>query len=199
MYDTSVTGKNYDKIALWWQDRHKDSAYGLDALKKALSMSGGSRALDVGCGSGGRFVLAMQDAGYSVVGVDISEKMIELAKAAHPEYSFFHADICTWQTDEKFDLITAWDSIFHLPLNMQEPVIKKLCNMLNVNGLLMYTFGDAVGEHTDTWHDEEFYYSSIGIDGNISLLMSCGLTPVHLELDQYPQKHVCVMAVKRDV
>jgi trans-aconitate methyltransferase len=199
MYDTSKTGKNYDKIAVWWHERHKDSAYGLDALQKALSMCSGSRALDVGCGSGGRFVLAMQSAGYAITGVDVSEKMIEISKANHPEHTFFHADICIWQTAEKFDLITAWDSIFHLPLNMQTPVIKKLCGMLSVNGLLMYTFGDAVGEHTDTWHDEEFYYSSIGIEGNMKLLMDCGLTPVHLELDQYPQKHVCVMAVKRDV
>lgn len=199
MYDTSKTGKNYDKIAVWWHEQHKDSAYGVNALKKVLSMCGGSRALDVGCGSGGRFVLTMQSSGFTVTGIDVSEKMIELAKVNHPESIFYHADICTWQTAEKYDLITAWDSIFHLPLNMQEPVIKKLCSMLSVNGLLMYTFGDAVGEHTDTWHDEEFYYSSIGIEGNMRLLMDCGLTPIHLELDQYPQKHVCVMAVKRDV
>ncbi|MGE4267855.1 MAG: class I SAM-dependent methyltransferase [Deferribacterales bacterium] len=193
------TGRNYDKIAHWWQEQHRDSQYGISALKKTLAMCGGNKALDIGCGAGGRFIHAMQAAGFAVTGVDISAKMIELAKENHPEHTFFHDDICKWQSDIKFDLITAWDSIFHLPLNMHESVIDKLCGLLKPEGVLMYTFGDAVGEHTDTWHDEQYYYSSIGIEGNLNLLMKCGVTPVHLELDQYPQTHVCVIAVKRNV
>ncbi len=200
MCDTAKTGTNYDKIVLWWHERHNDSHYGIPALERAVSMCSNKKsALDVGCGSGGRYVRTMQRAGFAVTGVDVSGKMTELARRNHPEHNFIHADICQWTTDERFDLITAWDSIFHLPLAMHEPVIRKLCNMLNNSGVLMYTFGDAVGEHTDTWHNEQYYYSSIGIEGNLNLLMNCGLTPVHLELDQYPQKHVCIMAVKRHV
>ena len=199
MFDTERTGRNYDKIAHWWQEQHRDSQYGIPALKRALTMCGGSTALDVGCGAGGRFVYAMQKAGFAVTGVDISENMVKLARENHPEYTFYHADICKWETDDKFDLITAWDSIFHLPFKMHEPVVKKLCGLLKPEGVLMYTFGDGAGEHTDTWHDEQYYYSSIGIEGNLDVLLKCGLTPVHLELDQYPQRHVCVMAVKRNV
>ncbi|MDD5105683.1 MAG: hypothetical protein PHC49_08720 [Desulfuromonadaceae bacterium] len=50
--------------------------------------------------------------------------------------------------------------------------------------------------HTDRWHEDEFYYSSIGINGNLTTLMNNGLTVMHLELDQFPEKHAYVVAQK---
>lgn len=200
MFDPDVTGRNYDKIAQWWHEQHAASEYGLLALRRAMGFCKNTKtALDVGCGAGGRFVRTMESGGFWVTGVDVSCEMVKLAKKANPEHTFIHADICTWETDEKFDLITAWDSIFHLPLSMHEPVLKKLCDMLKPDGVLMYTFGDAEGEHTDTWHNEQYYYSSVGIKGNIEILGNCGLTPVHLELDQFPLNHAVIIGCKRNV
>ena len=190
-------GKKYDKIAQWWHDQHHDSKYGLAQLEKALNFSvNGGSALDVGCGVGGRLIRKIQASGFSVTGIDVSAEMIRLARRNHSEVSFYVRDICTWDTENKFDLIIAWDSIFHLPLQMQHPVIDKLCNLLAENGVLIYTFGNAVGEHTDTWHDDRFYYSSIGINANLISLIRNGLSIVHLELDQFPQNHVYVIATK---
>jgi hypothetical protein len=62
--------------------------------------------------------------------------------------------------------------------------------------MLIYTFGDALGEHTDRWRNDTFCYSAIGIDGNLRLLLDSGLTVVHLELDPFPQKPVCVIATR---
>ena len=114
----------------------------------------------------------------------------------HPEHHFIQQDICSWETDERFDFILAWDSLFHLPLAMQQPVITKLCRLLAKGGVLIYTFGNAQGEHTDQWHNDTFYYSSIGINENIQLLINNGLSILHLELDQYPERHVYTIATK---
>jgi len=62
---------------------------------------------------------------------------------------------------------------------------------------LVYSLGDATGEHTDTWKGEEFYYSSLGINANLNLLINNGLTILHMELDQYPEKHAYIIATKR--
>ncbi|HMQ54162.1 MAG TPA: class I SAM-dependent methyltransferase [Anaerolineae bacterium] len=144
----------------------------------------------------GRFVRILQDKGFSITGIDVSEEMIKLASTNHPEHKFIHQDICTWETEEEFDFIVAWDSIFHLPFGMQKPVISKLCHILAKNGVLIYTFGNAYGEHTAQWHDDTFYYSSIGINENIQILIDNRLTLLHLELDQYPEKHVYTIATK---
>jgi len=190
-------GSKYDKIAQWWQDRHQDSGYGINQIRKALTFSQrGGKALDVGCGAGGRVVRLVQEHDLQVTDIDVSAEMVKLARVQHPDTRFIHADICKWHTDERFDFIVAWDSIFHLPLVQQKPVVGKLCHLLPADGVLVYTFGDDVGDHTDQWHNDTFYYSSIGINGNLQLLMDNGLFVQHFELDQYPEKHAYVIARK---
>jgi len=153
--DPSTLGKKYDKIAQWWHNRHKESAYGVEQVKRALTFaSGGSLALDVGCGAGGRMIRLLEEGGFLITGLDVSEKMIKLATENHPEHTFIQQDICDWQTEQKFDFIVAWDSLFHLPLAMQEAVVSKLCSVLKQGGVLIYSFGDACGEHTDQWQGD---------------------------------------------
>lgn len=193
----SITGTKYDKIAKWWSDQHHESSYGVAQFKKAISFtSKGGKALDVGCGAGGRFIRIFEAHGFEVTGLDVSKEMINLASKNHTNHKFINGDISTWESDEVFDFIVAWDSIFHLSLDEQKNVVSKLTRFLSKNGILIYTFGDDMGEHTSQWMDDEFYYSSIGINKNIQILMDNGLKILHLELDQYPQKHVVVIARK---
>ena len=195
--EPSALGEKYDKIAQWWHDQHVNSSYGVKQLQRAIEFAAsGGKALDIGCGSGGRFVYMLQSSGFLVAGLDVSKEMIKLATSNHPEHKFFHQDISTWETEEKFDFIVAWDSMFHLPLVKQKPVISKMCQLLDNGGILIYTFGNAEGEHTDQWHNDNFYYSSIGINENIKLLIDNGLSILHLELDQYSEKHVYTIAKK---
>ncbi len=191
-------GEKYDKIAQWWHSYHEESTYGLGQVERAISYCKvhGS-ALDVGCGSGGRIIRKLEQSGFRVTGIDASTKMIEIAKSIHNCADFYVADICSWDTDEEFDFIIAWDSIFHLPLSMHAQVIQKLCSMLQKGGVLMYTFGDDYGEHVSDWHHEKFYYSSLGINENLKIIMENNCECRHLELDQYPQKHVYMIVEKR--
>lgn len=192
--EPAVIGKKYDKIADWWHQKHNSGIYGLDAFNKALNFHAEIKtALDVGCGTGGRFVKTLVSKGCDVHGIDVSERMVEIAQECHPGEKFEAQDICSWEIDQKYDLIYAWDSIFHLPLNQHQPVLEKLCSALNPDGILLYTFGNATGEHTDEWMNDTFHYSSIGINENIKLLMESNLTILHLELDQYPERHVVVI------
>ncbi|MGE4318785.1 MAG: trans-aconitate 2-methyltransferase [Deferribacterales bacterium] len=192
-----ITGSNYNKLAEWWHSLHNTSEYGVSMLEKAISFCGDkSTALDAGCGSGGRFIRVMEKHGFKVTGIDLSDEMIRIATANHPNHYFFVQDICEFETDMTFDLITAWDSIFHLPLSAHKIALQKMCRLLAPGGVLIYTLGDDIGEHTDTMQEIPFYYSSIGINANLQILIECGLTVRHLELDQLPEKHVCVIAVK---
>ncbi len=195
--DPEHLGRKYDRIAHWWHDRHENSTYGVAQIKKALNFCPRTEtALDVGCGAGGRVVRLLEARGFAVTGLDVSAAMTDLARRNHPASNFLRQDICTWEAEQAFDFIVAWDSIFHLPLASQRPVVARLCRMLAVGGVLIYTFGDAVGEHLDRWHDDEFYYSSIGIDANLMLLRENGVCCKHLELDQWPQNHVYLIGVK---
>lgn len=193
----NILGKKYDKIALWWFEKHKESNYGLEQIDRAIScIKIRISALDVGCGSSGKIVSKLLKEGFSVTGIDVSEKMIEIAKSIHENVDFHVADICTWKTNDKFDFIVAWDSIFHLPLSKQEPVITKLCKMLKNDGIMIYTFGDSFGEHESNWHNDNFFYSTIGINENLKVLIENDCQCRHLELNQYPESHVFIIVQK---
>ena len=76
--------------------------------------------LDIGCGSGG-FMLKAKEAGFEVVGIDISKEMINLAKSKNLEV--YHKDLCEFEG--KFDSAVA---IFDVINYMDKEYLKKFFN-----------------------------------------------------------------------
>lgn len=120
--------------------------------------------------------------------------MVRLAAQQHSDAQLEVADIRSWRSDNSYDLIIAWDSIFHLLLHEHESVIRQLHGMLSEEGILIYSLGDAVGNHRSKWHGDEFPYGSIGVNENLRLLIQLGCQIRHVELDQYPQRHAFIIA-----
>lgn len=189
---------NYDRIASWWKEHMENSEYGVPQLKKAIQfVENRNFALDVGCGSQGRFIDVMLQHGFNVEGLDISPKMVSFAKEQHPNIEFYAGDIYSWELPRKYDLVTAWDSIFHLPLDKHKPVLKKLCCGLTSQGILMFTFGEGkMEEISGSFAGEQFKYSTLGVQGFLHLLHSFECKIKHLEYDQYPENHLYVIAQK---
>lgn len=192
------TGRSYDAIAHRWQSPQLQSN-GIPQLERALQfVKARQLALDVGCGSSGRFIELLLKHGFVVEGLDVSEKMLELAREIHPKVVFHHADIGTWDLPRRYDFIVAWDSLWHLPLDAQEPVLRKLCQGLAPEGVLVFTFGgiDEPNAHSNAAMGPELSYSTLGIPKTLELLTSCGCLCRHLEYDQYPEAHVYVIVQK---
>jgi SAM-dependent methyltransferase len=138
----------------------------------------------------------MRSHGFQPEGLDVSARMLSLGKLRHPDAQFYHQDICAWEFPKKYDLISAWDSTFHLPIEEQEPVLKKMCHALAPCGVLIFTCGgtDAPGEIFGSFQGQDFEYSTLGISEYLRLLSEFGCVCRHLEYDQYPEEHVCVIA-----
>jgi len=74
-------------------------------LVDALGLESGSRVLDVGCGPG-RHAYALAERGIEVVGVDISERFVELAtRSAPPGATFRRLDARALPFDGEFDAV----------------------------------------------------------------------------------------------
>jgi SAM-dependent methyltransferase len=197
--DPKETGKNYDAVASWWLEQMKDSTYGIAALEHALRFLQNRRyALDVGCGCEGRFLKILLERGFHCTGLDISGEMVALARQRYPNVEFMVADMCAWRLPRKYDLITAWDSMFHLPLESHEPVLLKLCDGLSKNGVLLFTCGggEGPGVAQGEFGGKRFEYSSVGVPGFTRLLWRFGCGIQHIEYDQYPENHVFIVARK---
>ncbi|MCF6437601.1 class I SAM-dependent methyltransferase [Pseudoalteromonas sp. MMG022] len=192
-------GKAYDEITFRWESEEFNRLNGIEAHRRALVFAHNKgKALDVGCGCTGRFIDLLQSEGFSPEGVDVSEKMLSLAKARHPDVVFHHRDICQWVIEQQYDFITAWDSMWHVPLKHQAQVLKKLLASLNQGGVLIFSFGGTVApdEHTNNAMGPEVYYSTLGVNGFLSLLISEGCICRHLEYEHYPDLHAYLIVEK---
>jgi len=193
-------GRSYDALAQTWQERMLQSTYGIAQFERAIKFTKSKvHALDVGCGSSGRIMDLLLRHGFLVEGLDVSEKMITLIRVLHPNLSFYHEDISTWTLPRKYDFISAWDSIWHLPVAKQEPVMRKLCEGLAPGGVLIFTTVglDVPGEKSnDTNMGPPVDYGYLGIPKTLEILVQCGCICRHLEYDQYPERHLYIIAQK---
>jgi RimJ/RimL family protein N-acetyltransferase len=134
--------------------------------------------------------------GFRTDGLDPSAAMIALARDRHPEARLFHADIGRWELPRSYDLIVAWDSLWHVSLEHQQPVLAKLCRGLAGAAVLVFTTGgkDAPAEKRDSAMGPPMYYAALGIPRTLGVLAESGCTCRHLEYDQHPDDHVYVIA-----
>ena len=185
-------GKAYNQITHLWTSHDFDMSNGIIQHKKAITfVKKRGNALDIGCGCTGRFIELLSNEGLTPSGLDISSEMIKISREKHPDIHFIHADICEYETSEKYDFITAWDSIWHIPLSEQKIVLTKIVESLNVGGVFIFSFGGTSERcsHTDKFMGPEVYYSSLGTNGFLKLFIDLGCAIKHLEFDQYPELH----------
>lgn len=83
----------------------KGTVQEVEFLVEALGLRPGMRVLDVGCGPG-RHAIALAERGIEVVGVDVAERFIELARSgAPPQATFEVGDARALRYDSEFDVV----------------------------------------------------------------------------------------------
>lgn len=189
------TAASYNQIAERWDCPEFDRSNGIAQHERALQfVSKFGSALDIGCGSSGRIIELLLNRGFGVEGLDMSQEMLKRARKHHPGVRFHLADVCSWAFQKDFDFISAWDSIWHIPLHEQLPVLRKICSGLARGGVLIFTTGGV--EEPEELIANNFgyplYHAAPGIYPVLRTLEESGCWCRHLEYDQ--EKHVYVIA-----
>ncbi|AWF82443.1 class I SAM-dependent methyltransferase [Microbulbifer sp. A4B17] len=193
------TGEAYNTITHLWDSEVFNMENGIDQHKRALTFAKNRyTALDVGCGCTGRFIKLLKNEGFIPEGIDISERMIETARSKHPEINFYLQDICKWETSKKYDFVSAWDSIWHIPIRKQEATLRKLVSYLDKAGVLIFSFGGTNKEsyHINNSMGPELYYCTLGTNRFVRLITELGCICRHLEYDQPKELHAYLIAQK---
>jgi 2-polyprenyl-3-methyl-5-hydroxy-6-metoxy-1,4-benzoquinol methylase len=103
----------------WRRDAPPPCADPLTPLRLRLlrrELAPGARVLDAGCGAGDLVGLLAGD-GHEAVGMDVSERAVELAARRHPQARFVRHSVeeLPWPVDRgSFDAVTAFEVIEHL-------------------------------------------------------------------------------------
>lgn len=114
-----------------------------------------ARALDVGCAVG-NITQTLADSGYTAEGIDISPKMIEIAKMRAPKLHFSVADVMQHKPELPYDLIVAFAFIHLFPSKEVPVVLAKLHNLLTEDGIL-YT-GTTITDVFSEGYEEKSDY-----------------------------------------
>ncbi|MFE0510019.1 class I SAM-dependent DNA methyltransferase [Streptomyces sp. NPDC058964] len=112
------------------------------------SLPGGSRALDLGCGTGMPTAHQLVAAGLDVVGVDLSGGMLALARQNVPEAEFHQLDIADLRPGGsrdlgRFDAVAAFFSLLMLPRAEIPLALRTVHHLLVPGGLFALSMVEA--------------------------------------------------------
>jgi SAM-dependent methyltransferase len=138
----------------------------------------GARILDAGCGAGIPVASTLSER-FSVVGVDISERQIALARENVTNAEFIQADLVTLDLpDASFDAIVSYYAIIHVPREEHPVLLANFRRMLVPGGLLLVSMGasDNPDGTEDNWLDggAPMYWSHFGREDNLRMLADAG-------------------------
>ena len=126
---------------------HKEGQVGAGEWLIA-SLDPGSRVLDLGSGTGVPTARQLTDAGLDVVGVDLSGRMVELAREYVPTATFHQLDIADLRpggpTDlGRFDGVAAFFSLLMLPRAEIPLALRTIHHLLAPGGLFALSMVEA--------------------------------------------------------
>jgi cyclopropane fatty-acyl-phospholipid synthase-like methyltransferase len=134
----------------------------------------GARVLDLGCGSGDK---TRRLAGrFDVLGVDLSEKQLGLARLAVPDATFQQGDFAGLNLAESsFDAVTAFYSITHVPREEHPALFGKIARWLRSGGLFLASLSaNGTSDWTEEWLGVKMFFSGYDADTNRRLLRESG-------------------------
>ena len=175
-----IVREGYDKIAeeydAWSRPSSKlENEVEIDEF--LCHVKPGGIVLDAGCGSG---IVAqyLVNNGFQVTGIDISQKMLELARKRVPEGIFQVGDMTALEfEDGSFDGIVSTYAVFHVPRSEHHRLFLDFRRLLRKGGLLLFSIG-VHPEGTDGVWDWEvgdtvpMFWSYYGPDKTVGLLKS---------------------------
>lgn len=138
IYDNEQFFAGYKKIRE--NETNANNLFEIPALFSMMPELKGKRVLDMGCGFGEHCRRFVECGADSVVGIDISEKMLEVAKAENndPRITYLHMPMEEiTQLQEKFDVVVSSLALHYV--EDFEGVAKNVYNLLNVGGNFVFS------------------------------------------------------------
>lgn len=187
----NIAAKNYSSD---FRDQFKNHRQ-LVGLIKVLKPN--STILDVGCGAGKPIDDYLISNGMKVIGIDISEAQIELARSNVPEATYEVKDMSELHDSEyQVDAVVSFYAIFHTPREKHINLLKKFRSFLKPGGHLLITMGASDWEgKEDNFCGAEMYWSHYGAEKNIELISEAGFEIVKSEIDHSGgEEHLVILA-----
>ena len=173
-----VVAGGYDAIA----ERYAEWAASFDSPamewlhKLQARLEDGAHVLELGCGGGGPASRALAER-HRLLGVDISPRQIERARARVPAATFVCADATAVELEPgSFDAVVSLYMLGHVPREEQAPLLGSIASWLRPGGWLLATMGigGERDEVEDDWLGAPMFFASFDAETNRTMVREAG-------------------------
>lgn len=153
--------------------------------------------LDLGCGTGLPFDRYIMENGYSVIGVDITEKHINSARENVPEGRFIQGDFFNQDFEQNsFNVIVSFYAIFHIPREEHRKLFEKIRYWLKEDGFILVTMGaEEMDRHEGDIEGAEMLWSSYSPNRSKEIIEESGFNILEsYHEDWREEQHLWILA-----
>jgi len=149
------TVESYNKSAKALTNKFDDIGARVEDIKRGFSYINkkNPRVLEIGCGHG-REAKEITRRTSDYLGIDISEKLIEIARKENPDSKFEVADIEDYVFPKNIDIIFAFASLLHSDKNKMKKILDLAREALNKEGIFYLSL--KYGDYQELAKEDEF-------------------------------------------
>jgi 2-polyprenyl-3-methyl-5-hydroxy-6-metoxy-1,4-benzoquinol methylase len=196
----------YNHIASNWHNDHKNDDWWVEGVNKYISLfKKDDFILDVGCGAGVK-AKYLSEYGLKILGIDFSDKLIEIAKREVPEANFLVHDFNDAESiNHTFDGIFMQAVLLHVPKKEVNHVLQGLSKKLKKDGYIYISvkekqvngIEEEVVTENDYGYDYERFFSYFTLDELKRYLLNCGFELIFSDIiDSGKSKWIQVIGKK---
>lgn len=137
--DKNKIAEFFNSCASSWDSNQETDEKIISIIFEKGAITKGASVLDVGSGTGILFPYYKKAGVSSLLGIDISEKMVELAKSKFPDTEIICGDAETYRFNCKFDAVMIYNAFPHFPC--PDLLFENLSSALNEGGRLSVSHG----------------------------------------------------------
>lgn len=129
----------FDRCAPTWD---KELLRNEAVISTILTLGGVTESidlLDVACGTGVLFDDYLKRNVKALTAIDISPKMVEIARGKFPQVEVICGDVEEWRFDKQFDAVMVYNAFPHFP--SPERLVKRLAELTKIGGRLSVAHG----------------------------------------------------------
>jgi ubiquinone/menaquinone biosynthesis C-methylase UbiE len=174
---SNLVEQGYNKIAEDYYNHRDLNKFNNDLEEFASLLPKNAHVLDVGCGAGIPTTKFLINRGIKVTGIDLSDKMLSLARVNVPSAEFIKMDTNQLKFEENtYNGIVSVYTLFPVPRNNHIQIFKKFFEILKPEGILLINTGISESEGKSYFFGVPMFWSNYNPKTTLELVKKAGFS-----------------------